>query len=113
MIGTTRLGNTYPAVCTPFGLCKWTPQTRAGEKRGAKPFDYMDDKIQGIRWSNFISGSAVPEYGSHTIAAMTGEFKIDPRERASRFSHEGETAAPHYYAVHLDDYDVQIEAAAT
>jgi putative alpha-1,2-mannosidase len=34
MIGTTKLGNTYPAVCTPFGLTKWTPQTRAGEKKG-------------------------------------------------------------------------------
>ena len=113
MIGTTKLGNTFPAVCSPFGLCKWTPQTRAGEKKGHKPFDYKDNKIQGIRWSNFISGSAVPEYGSHTIAAMTGEFKIDPRARASSFSHSSELSTPYYYSVVLDDYNIRIETAAT
>ena len=113
MIGTTLLGNTYPAVGAPFGLCKWTPQTRAGEKKGHKPYDYKDDKIQGIRWTNFISGSAVPEYASHTIAAMTGDFKIDPRQRASRFSRNKETAASFYYSVMLDDYDIRIETSST
>ncbi len=112
-IGTTKLGNTYPAVCVPFGLAKFTPQTRAGEIKGDKPYDYQDAKIQGIRWTNFISGSAVPEYASHTFGALTGEFKIDPKDRASRFSHENETASPQYYSVFLDDYQIQIEVTAS
>lgn len=112
-IGTTKLGNTYPAVCTPFGLCKWTPQTRAGEKKGDKPYDYMDEKIQGIRWTNFFSGSAVPEYGSCTIAATTGEFAIDPSLRASRFSHDKEIFTPYYGAIFLQDYNIEIEYTAT
>ena len=112
-IGTTKLGNTYPAVCTPFGLCKWTPQTRAGEKKGDKPYDYQDPAIQGIRWSNFISGSAVPEYASHTFSAITGDFVIDPSERASRFSHDNEIASPHYYSVFLDDDQIRIEVTST
>ena len=29
LIGTAELGNTFPAVCLPFGLSKWTPQTAA------------------------------------------------------------------------------------
>ena len=113
MIGTTKLGNTYPAVCTPFGLCKWTPQTRAGEKKGDKPYDYQDVKIQGIRWTNFISGSAVPEYGSFTVAAMVGDFHIEPQERASVFSHENEEATPFYYSVLLDEYQTKIEVTSS
>ena len=112
-IGTTKLGNTYPAVCTPFGLCKWTPQTRAGERKGDKPYDYQDDRIQGIRWTNFISGSAVPEYGSHTFSAMTGDLKLDPNDRASMFSHDNERSTPYYYSVVLDDYQIQIEVTSS
>ncbi|RPH99294.1 MAG: glycoside hydrolase family 92 protein [Calditrichaeota bacterium] len=111
-IGATRLGNTYPAVCLPFGLCKWTPQTRSGEIKGDKPYDYQDTKLQGIRWSNFISGSAVPEYGSHTFYAMTGEFKIDPADRAAEFSHANEITTPYNYSVILDN-GIQIEVTAT
>ena len=113
MIGTTKLGNTYPAVCMPFGLAKFTPQTRSGEVKGDKPYDYQDAAIQGIRWTNFISGSAVPEYASHTFAAMTGDFKVEPKDRASSFSHDNEIAKPHYYSVFLDDYQIQIEVTAS
>ena len=113
MIGTTKLGNTYPAVCTPCGLCKWTPQTRAGEQKGTKPYDYQDEKIQGFRWTNFISGSAVPEYGSMTLMPMTGSLIIDPKERASSYSHANESAAPHRYRIKLDDYDIDVECTAS
>jgi predicted alpha-1,2-mannosidase len=100
-------------VCTPFGLAKWTPQTRAGEKKGDKPFDYKDSRIQGIRWSNFISGSAVPEYGSMTLMAMTGDLITDPVRRASRFSHAEEVSTPYFYSVNLQDYSTQIACTAT
>ena len=113
MIGTTELGNTFPAVCLPFGLAKWTPQTSAGERKGHKPFDYKDNKLQGIRWTNFISGSAVPEYGSATIMAMTGNLKTNPKKRASLFSHDNETATPYYYSVELQDYQIKAECTST
>lgn len=113
MIGTTNQGNTFPAVCTPFGLAKWTPQTRAGEKKGSKPYDYKDTMLQGIRWTNFISGSAVPEYGSMTIMATTGTRAVRPGERASRFSHKRETATPYEYTVFLDDYGISMSCTAT
>ena len=113
MIGTTKLGNTFPAVCVPFGLTKWTPQTRAGERKGSKPYDYKDTMLQGIRWTNFFSGSAVPEYGSMTIMATTGTRAVHPEERASRFSHNRETSTPYQYKVYLDDYDITMSCTAT
>ena len=112
-IGTTAAGNVYPGVCRPFGLVKWTPQTRAGEEKGSKPYDYKDTKIQGIRWTNFISGSAVPEYGSATIMAITGDLKTDPTERASTFSHDSEHTTPYSYKVELEDYDITMECTST
>jgi len=113
LIGTAELGNTYPAVCLPFGLAKWTPQTRAGEHKGMPPYNYEHRRIQGFRWTNFISGSAVPEYGSMTIMALSGDLRIDPEERSSSFSHAREVATPYAYSVLLDDYAIQAEMTAT
>ena len=35
LIGTAELGNTFPGVCRPFGLAKWTPQTVAEHMKPA------------------------------------------------------------------------------
>jgi putative alpha-1,2-mannosidase len=113
LIGTAELGNTFPLVCLPFGLAKWTPQTRAGEHKGVPPYRYEDRRIQGFRWTNFISGSAVPDYGSMTIMAIAGDLRVGPEERASSYSHARESAAPYAYAVTLDDYAVHAEVTAT
>ena len=112
-IGTTKLGNTFPAVCLPFGLAKWTPQTRAGERKGVKPYDYTDSLFQGVRWTNFMSGSAVPDYGSMTLMPLAGRLITDPVQRSSRYDHASELARPYYYRIHLPDYNVNIEVAAT
>src|SRR5437762_3098645 len=109
LIGTAELGNTFPAVCVPFGLAKWTPQTVAGEHKGLPPYNYEHRRIQGIRWTNFISGSAVPDYGSMTVMAIAGDLRLHPVERASAFSHARETATPYAYAVTLDDYAIRVE----
>ena len=113
LIGTAELGNTFPAVCLPFGLAKWTPQTVAGEHKGAPPYRYEHQRIQGFRWTNFISGSAVPDYGSMTVMALAGDLRIGPEERASSYSHEHEVATPYAYSVTLDDYAVRAELTAT
>jgi putative alpha-1,2-mannosidase len=113
LIGTAELGNTFPAVCLPFGLAKWTPQTVAGEHKGQPPYSYEHRRIQGIRWTNFISGSAVPDYGSMTVMALAGDLRLHAEERASAFSHARELATPYAYAVTLDDYAVRAEVTAT
>ncbi len=113
LIGTAELGNTFPAVCLPFGLAKWTPQTVAGEHKGQPPYSYEHRRIQGIRWTNFISGSAVPDYGSMTVMALVGDLRLHPEARASAFSHDREIATPYAYAVTLDDCAVRAEVTTT
>ncbi|MCL5019757.1 MAG: glycoside hydrolase family 92 protein, partial [Patescibacteria group bacterium] len=113
LIGTSNTGNTYPAVCTPFGMTKWTPQTNAGERKGIPPYIFEDTTIQGFRGTHFFSGSAVPEYGSVGIMPLIGELKIDPVARGSKFTHYNEKTTPYYYAVTLDDYHTKTEVTAT
>ena len=113
LIGTMNEGHCYPVVCVPFGMARWVPQTKAGEQKNVPAYFYDDTKIQGFRCTNFISGSAVPEYGSMTITPLTGSLKVGPEARASRFSHENETATPYYYRVFLDEYNITAEITST
>ena len=45
LIGTAELGTTFPAVCGPLGLAKWTPQTVAGEQKGLPPDNYEQRRM--------------------------------------------------------------------
>jgi len=102
-----------PAVTMPFGMTNWTPQTRDTEKKCLAPYYYTDSLIQGFRGSHWLSGSCTQDYGSFTIMPVAGELRCRPEARASRFSHKHETAAPDYYKVLLEDYNVLAEMTAT
>ena len=90
-------------------MTQWTPQTQATEQKCLSPYYYQDDSIQGFRASRWMSGSCTQDYGSVTLMATTGGLQTGAIERASRFSHDTETATPSYYAVTLDDYGIRAE----
>ncbi len=94
-------------------MARWVPQSRAGEQKNVPAYFYDDPKLQGFRCTNFISGSAVPEYGSMTIMPLTGELTVHPEKRASAYSHTKEIASPYYYGVFLDEHRVKAEMTAT
>ena len=102
-------GQTMPAVGVPNGMTNWVPQTLEGEHKCNPPYYYYHNEIQGFGASHWISGSCMQDYGSVTIMPLSGELKTDVRERASRFSHDTETAKPYYYRVILDDYQIDAE----
>ncbi|WDF67476.1 GH92 family glycosyl hydrolase [Sphingobacterium oryzagri] len=103
-------GNTYPAIARPWGMHFWTPQT--GKMGDGWIYTYTADKIRGFKqthqpspWNN--------DYGQFALMPGTGEATFDQDERASWFSHKGETAKPYYYSVYLADYDVLTEITPT
>lgn len=106
---TEEYGQTLPAVLEPNGMNFWTPQTQDTELKCKAPYYYKHDKIQGFRNSHWIVGGCTQDYGSMTLMPLTGALKCQPEARASRFTHEEETATPAYYAVTLSDYDIQAE----
>ena len=110
--GTELRGQNFPAVGVPFGMTQWSPQTKASERKCLPPYHYEDDKIQGFRGTHWMSGSCTQDYGSVTLMALQGELETNPEERASPFSHTAETATPSYYAVLLEDDQIQVEVTA-
>ena len=107
--GSEEHGQTLPAVLSPNGQNFWTPQTRDTEKKCVAPYYYTDSLFQGIRNSHWIVGGCTQDYGSFTLAALTGKLRLKPEERATRFSHSEEISHPHYYAVRLPDEHLKLE----
>ena len=110
--GSEEHGQTLPAVLSPNGQNFWTPQTRDTEKKCVAPYYYTDSLLQGFRNSHWIVGGCTQDYGSFTIATISGKLRLKPEERATRFSHDDETAHPHYYAVRLPDEHLRTEMTA-
>lgn len=102
-------GQTMPAVGIPNGMTNWVPQTVAGEKKCNSPYYYYHKEIQGFRASHWLNGSCTQDYGSVTIMPVSGTLEIDPKKRASEFSHDKEIATPYHYSVSLDSYDIRAD----
>ncbi|MBO7046200.1 MAG: histidine-type phosphatase, partial [Prevotella sp.] len=107
--GSEEHGQTLPAVLAPNGQNFWTPQTRDTEKKCVAPYYYTDSLFQGIRNSHWIVGGCTQDYGSFTLAAMSGPHRLKPEERATSFSHTDEISHPHYYAVRLPQEHLRVE----
>ena len=102
-------GNTVAAIVAPFGMTTWAPQTDGD----ASPFYQMKHRqFEGIRATHQPS-IWVRDYGNFLITPIVGEGKGSVRDRASRFSHQNETARPYYYSVDLPRYDATLELTPT
>ncbi|WKL50138.1 GH92 family glycosyl hydrolase [Flavobacterium pectinovorum] len=115
LMGTQSLpnlsnGNTYPAICRPWGMNFWTPQT--GKMGDGWAYTYTDEKIRGFKQTHQPS-PWMNDYGQFSIMPVTGKIVFDETERASWFSHKAEVSKPYYYSVYLADYDVTTEITAT
>jgi predicted alpha-1,2-mannosidase len=102
-------GNTVVAIVAPFGMTTWAPQTDAD----ASPFYQMKHtRFEGIRATHQPS-IWVRDYGEFLIMPVVGPWEGSRRDRASKFSHDRETARPYYYAVDLERYGTRIELTPT
>jgi predicted alpha-1,2-mannosidase len=112
-IGAANGGQTFPAVGVPFGMTHWTPQTQASEDKCVAPYYAQDERLQGIRASHWWSGSCTHDYGSVTVAAVTGPLRLGAGERGSAFPRGDEVMTPAYYAATLADHGVRVEVTGT
>ena len=111
--GSEEHGQTLPAVLVPNGQNFWTPQTQDTEKKCIAPYYYTDSLFQGIRNSHWIVGGCTQDYGSFTLAALSGKLRKSPTERATPFSHSQEISHPHYYAVRLPNERLKLEVTGS
>ncbi|HZX75552.1 GH92 family glycosyl hydrolase [Lysobacter sp.] len=122
-IGTGGEGHTFPGATVPFGMVQLSPDTQIkSRKEGydwAAGYRYDDQTIVGFSHTHF-SGTGHSDLGDVLVMPIAGEVKLERGDVSkpgsgytSRFSHEGETAEPGYYAVTLQDYGIRAELTAS
>ncbi len=130
MIGTARMGHTYPGATAPFGMVQLSPDTDTipyavdGKYTGdvykyCAGYQYEDKTIVGFSHTHF-SGTGHSDLGDFLIMPTTGTLQLNPGTAdhpengyRSIFSHENEMAEAGYYKVKLDDHGVIAELTAT
>lgn len=130
MIGTARMGHTYPGATAPFGMVQLSPDTDTipyavnGKYTGdvyryCAGYQYEDKTIVGFSHTHF-SGTGHSDLGDFLVMPSVGELQLNPGTAdrpesgyRSTFSHDNETAEAGYYRVKLDEHDITAELTAT
>ncbi len=130
LIGTDDMGHTFPGAAVPFGLVQLSPETDTAMYsygKGYNPdvyrycagYQYTDKTIVGFSHTHF-NGTGHSDLGDFLVMPTVGKLKLNPGTKEnpgsgyrSRFSHSTEKAKPGYYAVKLDDYNINVELTAT
>ena len=130
LIGTQKMGHTYPGATVPFGSVQLSPDTdeqphNIGGKYNKDAYKYCagyqydDTSIVGFSHTHF-SGTGHSDLGDFLIMPTIGELQLEPGSRddprtgfRSAFSHSNETAEAAYYKVLLEDDNILAEMTAT
>ncbi|RNL93476.1 glycoside hydrolase family 92 protein [Sinomicrobium pectinilyticum] len=130
MIGTAKMGHTYPGATVPFGSIQLSPDTdtipyavdgkyNPDVYKYCAGYQYDDKTIVGFSHTHF-SGTGHSDLGDFLIMPTTGKLQLNPGTAdkpqngyRSAFSHDTETAEPAYYSVQLEDYDIKAELTAS
>ena len=131
LVGTQKMGHTYPGATVPFGMVQLSPDTDTAAYttpdgkynpdvyRYCAGYRYDDLTIVGFSHTHF-SGTGHSDLGDFLVMPTVGPLRLNPGTAArpgsgyrSRYSHRTEVAAPAYYRVRLDDPGVTAELTAT
>jgi len=130
IIGTAKMGHTYPGATVPFGMVQLSPDTDTipyavnGKYNGdvykyCAGYQYDDPTIVGFSHTHF-SGTGHSDLGDFLIMPTTGKLQLNPGIESkpetgyrSAFSHKNEVAEPAYYKVKLDDHNILAELTAS
>ncbi len=130
IIGTEKMGHTYPGATVPFGAVQLSPETDTipyemnGKYNGdvykyCAGYRYEDKTIVGFSHTHF-SGTGHSDLGDFLIMPSVGNLQLNPGTAndpksgyRSAFSHTNETAEAGYYKVKLDDNGVIAELTTT
>lgn len=114
-IGTGGHGHTYPGATAPFGMVQLSPDTRLDGWDGCGGYHYSDSLIYGFSHTH-LQGTGVSDYGDILFAPTNSSLREADNwhdRYKSAFSHESESAEPGYYAVHLNDHNLDVELTTT
>ncbi|WP_367752254.1 GH92 family glycosyl hydrolase [Flavobacterium sp. WC2430] len=130
IIGTEKMGHTYPGATVPFGAVQLSPETDTisyeinGKYNGdvykyCAGYKYEDKTIVGFSHTH-LSGTGHSDLGDFLIMPTQGKLQLNPGTAAnpksgyrSSYSHANEVAEAGYYKVKLDDDNILAEMTAT
>ncbi|MFM2047808.1 MAG: hypothetical protein RI955_354, partial [Bacteroidota bacterium] len=130
MIGTEKMGHTFPGATVPFGSVQLSPETdtivyeKNGKYNGdvyqyCSGYRHEDKSIVGFSHTHF-SGTGHADLGDFLIMPTQGALQLNPGIASdtksgyrSAFSHANEIAEAGYYKVKLDDDNIIAEMTAT
>ncbi len=130
IIGTQRMGHTFPGATVPFGMVQLSPETdTVGYVKDGKydpdvykycaGYQYDDKSIVGFSHTHF-SGTGHSDLGDFLVMPTVGKLMLHPgtadKPRSgyrSAFSHQNEVSEANYYKVKLDDYNITAEMTTT
>lgn len=130
LIGTQKMGHTFPGATVPFGMVQLSPDTdtlqylESGKYNSdvykyCAGYQYDDKTIVGFSHTHF-SGTGHSDLGDFLVMPTVGKIMLNsgtasaPRSGyRSAFNHKNETARAGYYSVQLDDYNIKAELTAT
>jgi predicted alpha-1,2-mannosidase len=130
LIGTQKMGHTYPGATVPFGSVQLSPDTdqqphningkyNPDAYKYCAGYQYDDREIVGFSHTHF-SGTGHSDLGDFLIMPTVGPLQMEPGKKGdpaggfrSSFSHSNETAEAGYYKVLLEDHNIWAEMTAT
>lgn len=130
LIGTHKMGHTFPGATVPFGSVQLSPDTdqqphniggvyNKDAYKYCAGYQYDDKEIVGFSHTHF-SGTGHSDLGDFLIMPTVGPLQLEPGTKGdprsgyrSGFSHSNETAEAGYYKVKLDDDNIIAEMTAT
>jgi predicted alpha-1,2-mannosidase len=130
LIGTEKMGHTYPGATVPFGAVQLSPDTdtitmyangryNPDMYKYCAGYQYDDKTIVGFSHTHF-SGTGHSDLGDFLIMPTVGKLQLNPGTEdapqngfRSVFHHNTEVAAPDYYKVKLEDDNIVAELTAT
>ncbi len=106
-------GSTYPGAVVPFGMVQLSPDTPTASPSGYRA---SDREIEQFSVTHF-DGAGCANNEDIPFIPFVGDLATSPgsdwSSYRSRYSKTSEQASPGYYAVHLEDPDVNAELTTT
>lgn len=130
LIGTARMGHTFPGATVPFGAVQLSPDTDTlsyavnGRYNGdvykyCAGYQYDDPTIVGFSHTHF-SGTGHSDLGDIQVMPTQGKVQLNPGTAdrpqdgyRSPYSHANELAEANYYRVLLDKHQIKAELTTT
>jgi len=126
LIGTAKMGHTFPGPTVPFGAIQLSPDTdtipyevdgkyNKDVYKYCAGYQYDDPTIVGFSHTHF-SGTGHSDLGDLLVMPAVGKLQMNPGIASdtktgyrSNYSHDTEIAQANYYQVKLADYNILAE----